>query len=95
MKLDFYMKGKKNKKYELIDTHYINYDDSKLNINDIKLFLINFFKNKYINNKEYKIKIKQTKHKIDTDIIKRTVVSVLLEHDVKITRNFKIKKVLQ
>lgn len=96
MRLDFYMRRKENSKdYEFLDSDYVNYDTSNLNIDNIRIFLIKLFKGKYFSNKEYKIKINHTNHKMFDNTIKQTVISIFFEYDILISRDFRIKKVLQ
>ena len=87
MRLDLYMKHNDNSdEYEFFDTEYVKYDTYNLNLDKIRIFLINLFNNRFENN-EYKIKLRSDKI--------QTVVSVFFEHDKEIKRDFRIKKVLQ
>lgn len=91
MKLDFYIKNKKNG-YNLIDSSYINYNTNKLNVDDIRLFLVKLFKNTLFDDSIYTINLLQIKNKTG---IKKTTLSVLFEYDKLINRNFNINKLIE
>ena len=95
MRLDLYMKHHDNSGvYELFDTEYVKYDTHNLNLDKIRMFLINLFNNRFKNN-EYKIKVRSDNIHLKNTLILQTVVSVFFEHDKEIKRDFRIKKVLQ
>ena len=95
MRLDLYMKHHDNSnEYELFDTEYVKYDTHNLNLDKIRIFLINLFNNRFENN-EYQIKIHSNNIYLKNKPILQTVVSVFFEHDKEIKRDFRIKKVLQ
>lgn len=85
MRLNLYIQKNINSdEYEIFKTDYVLYDTSILNIENMRMFLINYFKGEF-DNTEYKIKILKDN---------KTVVNVFFNYDTCIKRDFQINKIL-
>lgn len=96
MRLDIYIEKKDSSGYELIDSDNIDYNPKSLNIDKIRLFLINLFKDKIFLDKEYSIKVNQNKHKFKKGLkLRQTSISVFFKHDIEIKRELRINKLIK
>lgn len=94
MRIDLYIRKQDNSNlFELFDSKYVKYDNQNLNLDKIRIFLINLFNDRF-KNSEYKIKVNSYKFGQENKI-EKTVVSVFFEYDKEIKREFRIKKVLK
>lgn len=86
MRLNLYIQKNINSdEYEIFKTDYVLYDTSVLNIENMRMFLINYFKGEF-DNTEYKIKILKEGNK--------TVVNVFFNYETYIKRDLQINKIL-